>query len=291
MINSKKIIYLFILVWFCINSCDVIERPFMTVRDSVSDSCDAFLFTYDVNNSPIRKILLEDYTGHTCGNCPRAAEKAFELKEIYGDQLVVLTIHAGFFSETNSNYPTDFSTGTGDVWDNFFGNSNAGNPNGMVNRVDYPNNHILQFNEWNQAIQSELLKPVSLDLEIETLYNQSNNLICIDVQTKILTTTEESLSLTVLLIEDKIISKQTDYQMEQGYIEEYEHNHVLRKGLNSPWGDLISDNGYQVGDYFINRYSSEKDSFWEIENISVVAFVSNTISHEILQVEISSINE
>ena len=34
-------------------------------------------------------------SGHKCGNCPRA-EKAEELKEIYGDQLIPIAIHAGF---------------------------------------------------------------------------------------------------------------------------------------------------------------------------------------------------
>ncbi len=272
-------------------SCDIIEEPFITVQDEVSDSCESFSFSTEPNNSPIRKILLEDYTGHTCGNCPRAAEKAYELQEIYGDQLVIISVHAGFFSNTNTSYPSDFTSNTGDTWDNLFGNSNAGNPNGMVNRMNYPNGHILQFNEWQQNIQIELLKPVSVDLEIITSYNQSNDLICVDVQTKILSSLEDDLSLTVLIIEDKIISKQTDYQTEEGYVEEYEQNHVLRKGLNSPWGESISQEVNQEGDYLINRYSTEKDPSWDIENISVVAFVSNSNSYEVLQAAVSHLNE
>ena len=272
-------------------SCDIIEEPFITVQDEVSDYCESFSFSTKPNNSPMRKILLEDYTGHTCGNCPRAAEKAYELQEIYGDQLVIISVHAGFFSNTNTSYPSDFTSNTGDTWDNLFGNSNAGNPNGMVNRMNYPNGHILQFNEWQQNIQIELLKPVSVDLEIITSYNQSNDLICVDVQTKILSSLEDDLSLTVLIIEDKIISKQTDYQTEEGYVEEYEQNHVLRKGLNSPWGESISQEVNQEGDYLINRYSTEKDPSWDIENISVVAFVSNSNSYEVLQAAVSHLNE
>ena len=58
-----------------------------------------------------KKILLEDYTGHKCGNCPRAAEKAEELKEIYGDQLIPIAIHAGFFaSDFGGNFTTDFTS-------------------------------------------------------------------------------------------------------------------------------------------------------------------------------------
>ena len=288
---NKKIIGLSLLVCIYFYSCDIIEEPFITVQDEVSDYCESFSFSTEPNNSPMRKILLEDYTGHTCGNCPRAAEKAYELQEIYGDQLVIISVHAGFFSNTSTSYPSDFTSNTGDTWDNLFGNSNAGNPNGMVNRMNYPNGHILQFNEWQQNIQIELLKPVSVDLEIITSYNQSNDLICVDVQTKILSSLEDDLSLTVLIIEDKIISKQTDYQTEEGYVEEYEQNHVLRKGLNSPWGESISQEVNQEGDYLINRYSTEKDPSWDIENISVVAFVSNSNSYEVLQAAVSHLNE
>ena len=288
---NKKIIGLSLLVCTYFYSCDIIEEPFITVPDEVSDYCESFSFSTEPNNSPMRKILLEDYTGHTCGNCPRAAEKAYELQEIYGDQLVIISVHAGFFSNTSTSYPSDFTSNTGDTWDNLFGNSNAGNPNGMVNRMNYPNGHILQFNEWQQNIQIELLKPVSVDLEIITSYNQSNDLICVDVQTKILSSLEDDLSLTVLIIEDKIISKQTDYQTEEGYVEEYEQNHVLRKGLNSPWGESISQEVNQEGDYLINRYSTEKDPSWDIENISVVAFVSNSNSYEVLQAAVSHLNE
>ena len=288
---NKKFIGLSLLVCIYFYSCDIIDEPFITVQDEVSDSCESFSFSTEPNNSPMRKILLEDYTGHTCGNCPRAAEKAYELQEIYGDQLVIISVHAGFFSNTSTSYPSDFTSNTGDTWDNLFGNSNAGNPNGMVNRMNYPNGHILQFNEWQQNIQIELLKPVSVDLEIITSYNQSNDLICVDVQTKILSSLEIDLSLTVLIIEDKIISKQTDYQTEEGYVEEYEQNHVLRKGLNSPWGESISQEVNQEGDYLINRYSTEKDPSWDIENISVVAFVSNSNSYEVLQAAVSHLNE
>ena len=288
---NKKIIGLSLLVCTYFYSCDIIEEPFITVQDEVSDYCESFSFSTEPNNSPMRKILLEDYTGHTCGNCPRAAEKTYELQEIYGDQLVIISVHAGFFSNTSTSYPSDFTSNTGDTWDNLFGNSNAGNPNGMVNRMNYPNGHILQFNEWQQNIQIELLKPVSVDLEIITSYNQSNDLICVDVQTKILSSLEKDLSLTVLIIEDKIISKQTDYQTEEGYVEEYEQNHVLRKGLNSPWGESISQEVNQEGDYLINRYSTEKDPSWDIENISVVAFVSNSNSYEVLQAAVSHLNE
>src|SRR5690606_27366869 len=87
-----------------------------------------------------RKALLEDYTGHTCGNCPAAAESAHQLAEQYGDKLVLMAVHAGFFSRLkNPDYLTSYTTSVGNDWDGSkgFGVSAVGNPNGMVNRKAY----------------------------------------------------------------------------------------------------------------------------------------------------------
>jgi hypothetical protein len=51
-------------------------------------------------DSVVKKVLVEDYTGHTCGNCPAAARMLNDtIKPLYGDRLIVLGIHAGYFAE------------------------------------------------------------------------------------------------------------------------------------------------------------------------------------------------
>ena len=65
----------------------------------------------------IRKVLLEDYTGFKCVNCPAAAHEAHLLQEFYGDQMVVMGVHAGYYAEPDGsgNYTTDLTTTTGDA--------------------------------------------------------------------------------------------------------------------------------------------------------------------------------
>jgi thiol-disulfide isomerase/thioredoxin len=87
MMTLNKYLLLVLAVGYSFNSCDVIEEPFLIEQEVVSDSCEAFIFPTQENY--VKKVLLEDYTGHTCGNCPRAAEKADELKETYQNQLLV----------------------------------------------------------------------------------------------------------------------------------------------------------------------------------------------------------
>ena len=72
--------YLLILISILIiTSCDVEEGPFITGSN-----------TY-VN--PDKKVLIEDFTGHLCPNCPDAARELEAIHDIYGDQIIGMAIH------------------------------------------------------------------------------------------------------------------------------------------------------------------------------------------------------
>ena len=55
-----------------ITSCDVEERPFIT--------------DYNAYINPEKKVLIEDFTGHLCPNCPGAAEELKAIQDIYPNQ-------------------------------------------------------------------------------------------------------------------------------------------------------------------------------------------------------------
>jgi len=274
---------LVVLVSISFFSCDVIEEPFMVVQEEVSDSCEAFIF------SPVetytKKVLLEDYTGQACQNCPRAAEQAHEIQEQYGEQVVVIAVHAGYYAEPTSSYPNDFTTDTGDAWDTHFGNSSLGNPNGMVDRINYPNFHVLQFSQWEEKVSLQLQTMPTVGIQLAVNYNPASGLICVDTQTEVLTSLETNLHLTVVLIESGIISDQTDSSQDPQHVVDYEHNHVLRKGLTNPWGESLGQESYLQSELFTQRYSIEKQADWDINNMAVIAFVSDPETYEVLQVE------
>ena len=276
MMTLKKYLLLVLAVGYSFNSCDVIEEPF--IQEIIVEEC----------TQKCKKILLEDYTGHTCGNCPRAAEKATELKEVYGEFVIPIAVHVGYFAEpysTGDKYQTDFRTDAGNNWNQHFGNSSAGNPNGMINRIEFPSSHIFQYTQWEEKIVEQLEEDPIVGLQIKSSYDSLLNLICIDVQTKILSSLSNEINITVVLLENKIISKQTDYAAENDYIEDYEHKHVLRKGLNGAWGEPIGDGLHTVGQLYTHRFCVDKKSDWNASNLTVVAYVSNPETYEVLQAE------
>lgn len=113
-------------------------------------------------------ILLEEFTGHTCVNCPEATMLAHDLKTTYGEQLLLLSIHAGALAEPkDSPYDTDFRTSTGTAIFNQF--APLGVPTGMVNRTSYDGGVVLWKDSWEPAVADLVGLPqqASIDILVE----------------------------------------------------------------------------------------------------------------------------
>ena len=63
-----------------------------------------------------RNVLIEDFTGQRCVNCPAATKKIEELHSQYGDRIIPVAIHSGPFAHrsTMSSPLLSLGTATGD---------------------------------------------------------------------------------------------------------------------------------------------------------------------------------
>ena len=285
----KNIITLlsFILI---ITSCDVVEGPYEIDTGGVTPTD---------TNTYVKKILIEDFTGHTCPNCPSAARELEGIHDLYGHQIIGIALHVstGFAAPWigAGKFEYDFRTKWGTDWDDFFDISNSGLPRGMVNRMGYPNNHKLGKNEWLSAVITELEKEIDFGINITGDYG------VITIDTEILNNTNGDYNLVVCLTESNIINWQKDGQVDN---ESYIHNHVLRSVLSDE--SLSNSSNYITGqlvektinynlsvlEQFNSDYSSNtadagngNSGGWNASNMSVIAYIYDNTTQEILQVE------
>ena len=290
----KNIITLlsFILI---ITSCDVVEGPYEIDTGGVTPTD---------TNTYVKKILIEDFTGHTCPNCPSAARELEGIHDLYGHQIIGIALHVstGFAAPWigAGKFEYDFRTKWGTDWDDFFDISNSGLPRGMVNRMGYPDNHKLGKNEWLSAVITELEKEIDFGINI----TGDNGVITID--TEILNNTNGDYNLVVCLTESNIINWQKDGQVDN---ESYIHNHVLRSVLSDE--SLSNSSNYITGqlvektinynlsvlEQFNIDYSSNtadagngNSGGWNASNMSVIAYIYDNTTQEILQVEEAHLN-
>lgn len=273
--------------FFYLSSCDKIEEPYTkTIEQPDTAACP--VPDFPEVTEVLKRVLLEDYTGHTCVNCPKAALLARNLKEAHGDQLVLLAVHAGYFANptTGGEFTYDFRTETGTAWDDFFGIGNVGNPNGMVNRAGYPNNHIIGPDGWGGAISNALASAPLVDLQMINSYDADERKVCTHIKTRFITSIDKDLKLIVLLTESGIVKPQKNNDATVGpvpVISDYTHMHVLRGSINSTWGSTIAAIGTANPESKVNTFKHILDEEFVPENCTVVAFVYDNATKEVLQ--------
>ena len=122
--------YLKYLLLISIFSCDKIESPLPEEYGKFDWSLypgDPIDYSYDLvnpetnwgpNNNP-KSILLEDYTGHKCTNCPAAAQIAKDLEDDSSKNVIVASVHAsqdGAFQATDNLFTNNYETEAGNEY-------------------------------------------------------------------------------------------------------------------------------------------------------------------------------
>ena len=207
-----------------------------------------------------RVVLLEDFTGQKCTNCPKATDVIEQLQEAFGDVFVPVGIHGGPLGFAGNAKNVGLATETGNEYYNHWGLQYQ--PVGLVGRhgaVDYP--------EWTDAVKKELAKPAPLHLEGTAFLAEDAITIQVIAEGTDGTVTGK---LQVWVIEDGISALQMmpDGPVNQAYI----HNHVFRAAVNGTWGEDFS---IKEGDTWQQTMTQVLDSKWNPEQLSIVAFVYN----------------
>ncbi len=263
---------------FLVASCDEIDGPYGVSNTGGTDT------TEDV----VRKVLIEDFTGHTCQACPNAHREATRLHNLLGEQLVVLAVHADFWADpypSGAPYFTyNFHNATSTQIATDFNVMGQPFPKGLVNRMLSPGTNttlVLDWANWEPKVNEWLLLPADAGLEITPSYNDGTREITADVKVKMVNELTDPVSLAVYFSEDSIINWQKDGSTN---IPDYVHNHVLRGTLNGVYGESL---GVQSAGAEITRsYSGTlTPSDAVADHVHLVAILMNETTKEIIQVE------
>jgi hypothetical protein len=277
------ILLLFPVLGLLLFSCTKIDEPYATVHTlNIKDTT----MNWD-SYPPVKKVLLEDYTGHKCVNCPDAAITARSLEEQYGDQLVVMAVHAGFYSKPDKTgeYTLDLRTDAGNAWNNDFAFTSY--PNGMVNRTLFNGSRIVDPDKWGASVGQLLLVSPDFQIMISNSYNPDSRKLATTIYNRFLTSKTGEYSLTVCIVEDSIIGAQKNSNEAIGPVPDwlgYVFNGVLRTNINGTYGEVLTTTPDPDITY-LARYQTTLDTAFVERNCWVIAFVTNNSTKEVLQAE------
>jgi hypothetical protein len=261
---------------FMLQSCTKVDEPYYTVK-SVSA---------DTNK---RAVLVEDYTGHLCVNCAPAAKVANTIQELYLGQAFVIAVHAGDFAKPNPANPyltADYRSAAGNDWNGYSGFLIDGYPKGMVNRRPYKGNISFVPSDWTQAAQVVVgLEKVAI-MTVHNTFSIQSKMLNSKVDVKFLAGYTGKVTLTVCVLEDSIYGGQLNIVKPDStpIIKNFRFMHVLRGSLNGSFGEEIAINP-TAGNLISKSYSFDLGTTtWVPEHCSVIAFISDAETKEVLHV-------
>lgn len=213
-----------------------------------------------------RAVLIEDFTGQKCLNCPKAHEAMHEIIGLYGEEAIVaVAIHPGGNSLVINHTEKLGNHGLGTVEGGEVAaisgiNAVSALPTGNINRstglADYPT--------WAATVRTELESPTSLTVETSNLTTDSET-----AKVAIKVTPSENFTgrINVWIVEDSVVGRQ---RMPDGSNNnKYVHNHVFRKCVTPVDGEAVT---MQRAIIFEKQYETTLDPLWVMDNCKAVIF-------------------
>lgn len=283
-------------------SCDEIG-PSINFEDAQAEVGDTTYVVSPVPAAQPRNVLLEEFTGVSCPNCPAGHAIVDGIKADIGNRLVAI----GLYMENNSlTRPIDkegkltkddFRTPISNEIEGGIYNSEASAlPSGGVDRVPSGSLLLLDRAKWAGAVNVRKDVPTKANLELTSTYNDADQTLKVKVKVTFTSPVDKKAFITVGVIQDSIL----DYQETTTTIlENYTHKHVLR-GLISPNGvnglELEMPGAYEAGRVFEKTITVKlleklganspllNTSYIKPEHCTVFAFIHhNGAEKEVLQ--------
>jgi thiol-disulfide isomerase/thioredoxin len=280
-----------LLVFSGLTACDYIDPNDIHEGSKVLVSkwdLDTSFLERDSVQSPL--VLLEEYTGHWCGNCPDAARQAKKLDSAYAGKLHVMAIHAGFFAEPRNNpdgsFAADYRCQAGDDLDTKFKVSESV-PKGLINRGRFGGNSValLSSSSWDAKITEILARPASdFTLYLNPFFDDSLGQFYAISHLKMRNPVSTPLRVALYLLEDSIVDWQLDYKANPQLNPNYLHRHMLRDAFTPVGGSENPGAGpYPSGKIATGRWVCSLRNGINRMHCAVVAIVYREDNDEILQ--------
>ena len=246
----KKFVLFPLILMLAFAACDIIEPPFVELPPGACvapDECLAQIPADPFEGLTItKKVMLEEFTGHQCGNCPTASEIALKLRDnTYAGEMILVTIHAGGLASWDSSaskFNVNYTTAAGDEIFDFFFPADAV-PFGLLNRTQLnPNFFLYGQAQWESKVGELLQASPEVGLRITPCYDETTRELVSVVDVKFLVEGTDKEHLSIFLIEDKVVGWQKDYRLPSSdeNIDDYEHHDMFRAAMNGTWGQPLS---------------------------------------------------
>lgn len=284
-------------------SCDKVDHPYEKIAtinlDTTlynglwSDYLENEYPTFTSNTNTKVNVLVEDYTGHTCFNCPPAADLAHAMHGNNPNRVFVASIHTGPGSlNYQKAYPqspkffTDHTNPDGVEYGETFksGFNFLGNPQGTINRKFVGGEMFTITGTW-QSRTDAIINANDLKVNIQSVFNYysdaNGGYLHVEVEKK--TSDAIEMNTVVYVIKDSLVDWQK--MPDNSDFEFYVHRDMHLGSIdNNPFGIPTFKAEAAAGDKKILDYSYVLPADLDITNMHFLVYVYDKDTYEVLQV-------
>ena len=178
---------------------------------------------------PNKHVLLLEYTGQRCVNCPEAAEQVSHLQRgASGAHVVAVAVHGGHLAENGERSVLGLSN-----VDSEWLTQQAGVPGWPMGSVD--GGALSLPPSWSARVAQQLTQPAEAKILLTSHYDATTRQLTADV---VASASLEDCVFTLFLVEDGIPSLQ--YLSNGRRTLDYVHRHVLRQLLTPRQGIAVA---------------------------------------------------
>jgi len=213
-----------------------------------------------------KMVLIKDFTGARCVNCPAAAEYAHNLQhQLDEDHIFIMSVHAGFLAQPMGQFP-NFLTDEGTEWYN----NHDSNPLFTVDHVALTDGNSLKVEQIDTPVVTALDEEQSFEIVIGRQFDPTSRQLQVNIQAVSLTDWDGHFFITACLVEDNIVGWQI---IPGGTDKEYVFHNVFRGTLNGAYGESFEDHHVDSDDTFSFSYNTEINADYNADECYVVVYV------------------
>lgn len=230
-------------------------------------------------------MLIKDFTGVRCNNCPEAAETVHELQHQLGeDRIFILSVHAGALATPTGKFP-DFTTEEGTIWYN----DHSSNPLFSVDHVSLTDGNTFYVGQVDAPLSDALLEPQLFSISIDDTYDETTRRLNVESTFSALGDGDGKYYATVCLVEDSIVGRQAMQGV--GIDTAYVFRNVFRGTLNGAEGELVSNGPFFFNDDFVTTCTMTLDSTYNVDQCYIMTYIYNYLDGKILQTAMLKIKD
>lgn len=286
----RSILFSLFIFSLILPGCEKVDDPFPPKLEVVDTGIvwDDSVFSGD--NESKRFVLMEEYTGHLCRNCPGGAREISRIVDKYGEEFIPISIHTvdafamplpGYAPGYPESFSSDFRTESGDIYGSQF--SIPSLPAGVVSRRKVNSAFKLNIGQWETEALKIMGQDAEANINITNFYDDSTKTFRVRIRIDWLKDYAGDLNLQVQLLQDSIVAWQEDGG---DFISDYVHRHMFREAVNGTWGDLLpAAPAGEMTEMVYTREFDPKGIGYVIEHMSIVAFLyKEAPDYEVMQV-------